>query len=222
MRKRKLDPKIIRIGDVVCIDNPEMFIRCGYPLSLDDACKEVEEKFGRVIEDLIHSVQCLDEFVPADEKGVYQDGSMWPTCVKIPSLDRNKQYSDLVKTLTYYRLVGKNFGGNERKIFTQLEEGLRGRKASVVGIEFVKTGIRHPASGGYDYYSGGYEYEPPYLENEKTHKILDLHVNVSDTNEWCAFLDLNRIEVVNVTKIHSKEEVESVCGIIDALEVSVK
>jgi len=72
-RKRKLDPKIIRVDDYVRIDNPEMFVRCGYPLSLNDMCKEVEDIFGKVIEDLIYSVRNLDKFMQRDENGKYVD-----------------------------------------------------------------------------------------------------------------------------------------------------
>ena len=42
-KTKKLDPKIIRRGDIVRIKNPEMFIRCGYPLSFPDVCEEVSE-----------------------------------------------------------------------------------------------------------------------------------------------------------------------------------
>ena len=38
---KKINPKIIRIGDTVKIVKPNIFIRCGYPLSKNEAKKEI-------------------------------------------------------------------------------------------------------------------------------------------------------------------------------------
>ena len=53
---RKLNPNIIRIGDRVKIINPIFVTRCGYPLGIDDMIKEVCERFGKDIKDLMYSV----------------------------------------------------------------------------------------------------------------------------------------------------------------------
>ena len=43
----KKDPKIIRVGDKVRIVNPEMFVRCGYPMTKQDAREEVFSRFSQ-------------------------------------------------------------------------------------------------------------------------------------------------------------------------------
>jgi len=213
MRKRKLDPNIIRIDDIVRIDNPEMFIRCGYPLCLDDMYGEIEEKFGRVIEDLVHSIEFGDEFVQRDDKGRWPDGTY-------KKIGISNSSGRIYQELAYCRLMGKKFGGNERKIFTKNEEELKGKRAKVVDVKIVKTGNRISGSGGYDSYNGEYDYEPAYLADQKTHKILQLDIidNSFMSGNWGMGFESNNIEAIHVTKIYDKSDVERVCGMIDILD----
>ena len=71
MRKRKLDPKIIRNGDRVRIVTPEIFVRCGYPLCKADLREDIAKNYGKIIEDLIYSVEKGDKLLTRDEKGLY-------------------------------------------------------------------------------------------------------------------------------------------------------
>ena len=56
---RKKDPNIIRVGDIVNIVNPRIFIRCGYNLTKDDLRPEIDEKYGKQIHAFIKSIPIL-------------------------------------------------------------------------------------------------------------------------------------------------------------------
>jgi len=175
-RKRKLDPKIIRVGDTIKILDPQLFIRCGYPLCLRDMKSEVEKSFENIIEDLIYSVGRGNQFMQRNDKGLYLDQSK----VKNSSFGSSRQsghsreYYKILRELASVRIKVKNFGGNDRKIYTEKYEMSKDKEALVAKIKFVKTGLRVSGSSSYDNYSGHNEYDPPYLEGEKTHKILEL------------------------------------------------
>src|ERR1035437_6191904 len=53
-KKRKLDPKIIRIGDKIKIINPEIITRVGYPMSFNDAIEDVEKIYRNEIIDFLN------------------------------------------------------------------------------------------------------------------------------------------------------------------------
>lgn len=61
-----------------------------------------------------------------------------------------------------------------RKKFEEEVPELKDKVFRIEKIRFRKIGHLVPASGGLDYYSGGYEYEPGYLQDEKTIKVLGL------------------------------------------------
>ena len=119
-----------------------------------------------------------------------------------PSTDSTADY--IIDKLAYEYLISHKFGGNERKIYTFTDKRLKGKKAKVDSIKYVKTGIRVPASGGHDYY-GEYDYEPAHLSEEKTCKILTLSLRYEQDNIG-AFTEWIRIEVANVKKIMSRED----------------
>lgn len=164
--KRKLDPSVIRVGDIVKVLKPILFIRCGYPMSLQDARKEVEEIYSGKIKSLIRSVQ-TGENPTVEEK---------PTIRNLNYVDKWKgdcSFKDIVNVLAYLRLRYKNFGGNERKIYESEHKDVEGRTFRVDKIFYRKTGIYMRGYSGYDY-NGEWDYCPSYLEKEKTHKILCL------------------------------------------------
>ena len=99
----------------------------------------------------------------------------------------------------------EGFGGNERKIYTE-EVGIHdGVKADVVDIHYVKTGTYVRGFGSsYDEWTGEYDYDPSYLTDQKTHKILTLnYIGNIFVKE-----DADRIEDINVVKIHKEAEVK--------------
>lgn len=192
-KKKKLNPKIIRIGDTVKIINPEIVIRVGYPMSIEDAKKEIKE--------LYH-----DEIVLFLDKTIYkqsdQRDSKYKTIFRITNYDELKIYNKIVSAMAYIHLQSKGFGGKEKKIHSEIRQDLLGITSKVRQIFIRKTGTYFPSSGGYNSYDGEYDYEPGGLANEKTHKILQLShwVNNEMVQMWSEE-NYIKIEACNVEKI---------------------
>jgi hypothetical protein len=55
-KKKKLDPKIIRVGDTVKVINPLIFERCGYPLGLTDGYK-ILEGYRKELDQFLYSIE---------------------------------------------------------------------------------------------------------------------------------------------------------------------
>jgi len=209
---KKLDPKIIRVGDYVKIVNPDMFIRCGYPLSKMDMVKEVEEHFSKIIEDLAYSVAKGDVFVQRDDKGLYpgqKDNFIITPLSELRSRGVNRE---IIEALAVKRLFARDFGGNVRSIHTKRRSEFQGAFSKVVGIKFVKTGTRVSGfSSRSSYYDSEIEYSPPYLEHEKTHKILRVWVGNKfqdsnwDASCWSGHRGEAFIEATNVEKMYEKD-----------------
>jgi hypothetical protein len=148
---KKLNPKIIRIGDKVRILEPNLFVRCGYPLCLDDMRKIVVRDHSGNIENLLKLVGEVSSITFLEDND-----------------NPSREFDKIRDVLAYILLKKKHFGGTRRSIHTEVNEKLRGKIVEVIDIFFVKTGTYSPDS----YYSWDGEYEPPYLANEETHKIL--------------------------------------------------
>ena len=152
----RIRTKGIKALDRVRIVNPDFFVRRGYPLSFEDVRKETEEKYARKIVEFMAGIG-----MSAAEPDV---GGMYDS--------KGKPFSEIVRALTYCEIKSKGFGGCTRSIHTERKEEHKGVETSVMGVRFVKTGeyMRGGIHGTWE----GYEYEPPYLANEKTHRILSL------------------------------------------------
>ena len=170
---------IIRVGDKVKIIKPEFFVRCGYPLCLQDACDIVKETYKEKICDFIQNI------------GI--------TTTKLFSTIENDNdflntFDKIVKALAYDYVRANKFGGAERTIHTITEEVFQNKFMIVKEIQLVKTGIYIGT------YSFGYEgeFDPPYLSDQKTHKILTL-----DTPQYHYQISYNgfKIEDINVEKV---------------------
>jgi len=158
---------IIRVGDRVRVIEPLTYVRCGYPLSLFGAFKEVEQIYKEDVLRLIRKV-FNNGVDPKEENPVRFKLLMMQEI----DLTASKQYKEIMRGVAYAYLKQKGFGGRERRIITADKPHLKGAILEVVDSFIVKTG---------NYYSGGWssgtwdsqpEYEPPELGNEKTHKIL--------------------------------------------------
>lgn len=98
-----------------------------------------------------------------------------------------------------YELCRKaGWGGRERKIYAHDLPEFAGRECVADGVRFVKTGM-YTLGGG-----GGIDgdYEPPYLSNETTHRIVATsligNVRPDDETWWPRELE---IEAANVELI---------------------
>lgn len=152
MRKNKKSP-IFRKGDRVIIKNPEFFIRCGYPLCLKDKLIEIENsKFhqDKIIE-LIRYFELYDNSFNQDF------GVEYP----------------IKKALALGLLRKDKFGGNERKIYTKQIPELKDKVFHAFGKRVVNTGIRIAGSTRSNW-DGDPDYNPPYLDKQKSHVILEI------------------------------------------------
>jgi len=191
--KRKLDPKIIRVGDTVKIVNPQLFVRCGYPLSIEDMEEEVKELFMGDIDDLVNSMG-FDVFTEAPRRIDFD----------YSRLNKGKVYRKIIRELAYIRLRRKNFGGNERKVFTEPYDEYKDLEAEVTGIKICKSGTYNQGyGGGCDYWTGQSDYEPAYLSPCKTHKILTLDRYQNDIIS--SYTNHIRIEAKYVEKIMEEQ-----------------
>lgn len=181
-KKKKLNPKIIRVDDKVRIINPEIVTRIGYPMSIHDAIKEVKKLYCNDIIELLN-------------KTIYKKTTLFPDM--IVNDHNSKPYNKIISALAYEYLKSKQFGGKERKIFSEYRQDLFGITTTVRKIFIRKTGIYFPPNGGYDYWTNEYDYEPGGLDKEKTHKILELE-------HWQNYPSYIQIEACNVEKIYEE------------------
>lgn len=165
---KKLNPNIIRVEDKVKILNPEIFIRCGYPLTPADLYEEVAKQYGEKINAFVREtlgfppkqISTTEEEIDYD---FYYD-----------SREAGTLENKILEAFCYYSVKMKGFGGKERKIYTETSKSYQDKIGIVEKIKFHKTGIYTPGRGpGYSAYEPD-DYDPPYLSNEKTHKILKL------------------------------------------------
>ena len=164
MSKRK---NIIRVGDNVKIVNPEIVIRWGYPLTkqiVKDTIITQEQK------DSIYTMMTKFGYVPVPQ---LFDGS---------NTEADYIYEKLLDTMAYHLISKHGFGGKDRRLFVENKESLRNKSGQVIERKVVKTGTYHTGGGGYDYW-GEYDYEPSYLENEKSHVLYRIFVYNSGYDE---------------------------------------
>jgi hypothetical protein len=188
----KLDPNIIREGDMVRVVIPEVLVRVGYPLCFEEAREQTEEKLAPAIAKLIDEIHY--HACNKTERGT----------PSIASLKDRRVYKRILNAAAYEFLRARRFGGVKRSIYTRTAPELEGEVFPVAGVKFRKTGDYYPPSGGYGTWYDDYDdYEPGGLGNEKTHKFVDI----------CTFSmrkmdgsDGTWIEVCHVEKIHDEEE----------------
>lgn len=108
-----------------------------------------------------------------------------------------RERKKLRDTLAGVLLRRKDYGGDVRSIHTSYHSAWWKAEATVERIRYAKTGVYMPANlpGYWDN-----EYDPPYLGDVKTHRILSLR---SFEHGW---LD---VEDCHVTFLRSKEEAEA-------------
>lgn len=174
---RKKDPKIIRRGDMVKIIKPEFFVRCGYPMDFKDAYEYVDRNHNDAIHRLINEI--------GDYKTGLSGKEFWfPTGV----------YRKVVRAFAYDYMKARKFGGNERKIYTKPVPAAGGKVFRVLGVRSVRTGIYTPGSPTRGYDAVDDDFQPPFLREEKAHKILEL-------NYHTMVEDFVSIEAANVEKV---------------------
>lgn len=150
---------IIRVNDIVEITNPEVFVRCGYPLTT------------QIIKDAFTDEQwaATDIFLKK-----HFDIAQYEPIPFLPDTMKDKGSLDNVMTaIAIQYMKEKKWGGTERKIYTVHNPELLGHSGTVINKRVVKTGNYESGGGGYGY-DGEYDYEPAYLSECKTHVILTI------------------------------------------------
>ena len=181
MSKRK---DVIRQYDRVKIINPQVFLRCGYPLTKQiikdtvitdeqkDLIKEMFKIFG------VHSYQLSDIFMNLD-------------------VNHSRYYEKVLDVMAEVVLGPKQGGGPDRSIYTENRPDLLNISGQVISKKIVKTGRYTSGHSSCNYYGGYDDYDPPYLENETSHVILKVCVG----NPSFIFGEEIEIEKCNVEKI---------------------
>lgn len=146
---------VYHVDNIVKIINPNVVVRVGYPLTKTQALEVVEKEYNDKIHAFMRNIGA-----EIDDIGYDFD----------PSL-----YHDLTKALASHWLKKRNYGGKERKLYTERDERLLRRNPwRVLSKRVVKTGTYN--SGGMvqsDWY-GESDYTPPHLSNEQSYVLLTL------------------------------------------------
>ena len=190
--------RIFKVGDTVKVINPQEFIRCGYPLSYQEAEEYIENNHTDKIFNIFKAIRGADQ--STDNYDVFAD------------YDRHqytKAYRRVVEGLALEYLEYKNYGGKIRSVHSKYNNELEKVIAKVTAVKVCQSGkyVSACQGGSYGLYEGEYEYSPPYLTEVKMHRIL--HCSVIPTNN-SSFIHLLyqsqfRIEDINVELV--KEEV---------------
>ena len=137
-------------GDWIIIEEPRLFIRCGYALTIENVDQEVRTLYQKELQPIKALLKIGGHNQP--------NGS--------------RQFDVIVRELCYFYIRNNKFGGPERKIYeSEPKEKYRNMCVQVEQIKTVVTGdyVRgsSPVFGTFQY-----EYDPPYLANQKRHTIL--------------------------------------------------
>ncbi len=158
-RKRKLDPSIIRIGDDVRIIIPECVERVGYPLTKKMIVESMTAEQKGMIEGMITKI--FD--IPT------------PQSLFLNNFTPDRKSEKLYYSIASFVLQRKGWGGRERRLHKKLvdEAQFKNKVFQVIDKKVVKTGD-HVSGHCYQDYFGEYDYDPAYLENEKTHVLYGI------------------------------------------------
>jgi hypothetical protein len=185
-RRRRLDPKIIRVGDIVRVVNPIFFDRCVYENNIKDVTEKVMSECRNEIEEFILRLAGILKSRP----------------IELGTLNYNLSAVAIYKVarvIAYEIVSKKKIDGAKKMLFIEEYPDYKGQLFMVGSIKQVQTGVYVSRYRKYRGFSDEIDdYEPAYLSEVKCHKILSLR----DTNgvNWWSGNEL-RIEATNVEKI---------------------
>jgi hypothetical protein len=82
----------------------------------------------------------------------------------------------IIDIIAYEMVRTKGFGGSERKLHITNLPSLSGKVGQIYERKVVKTGTYKQGGIHVDYWGGYDDYEPSYLEGEKTHVLFRVYV----------------------------------------------
>lgn len=144
----------IRVGDLVKIVDPQIFVRCGYPLCISDVAAKIEPA-------------AIIEFLSRSSAGTPEEISRIIT--HHPHHRLQRAYQEAARAGALAVMIANGFGGSERRIYTKEMPEMRGCIVRVEGKRRVVTGHRYSGCGP-GYY--GDEAEWPSLENQQHHTLI--------------------------------------------------
>lgn len=147
--------KIYRIGDKVKVTNPQVFVRVGYPLTLEKAFDRVAEVYDQQVTNFCREIEVnINPFLVSHET--------------------SKLYNEVMQAVASWYMRDQNFGGKERSIYTEFQKQLQNSGPWLITKKRrIKTGTYNSGSYNYDY-DGEPDYVPAYLSPEKSHVLLTL------------------------------------------------
>lgn len=160
---------LIKIGDKVKIINPQIFVRCGYPLCILDVVSKIEPSV-------------IIEFLSRAGAGTAEEVSRIIT--HYPHHRLQRAYKEAARAGALAMMIAHRFGGSERRIYTKEVPELKDCVVRVESKRRVVTGDRYSGCGP-GYY--GDEAEGPSLENQQHHVLISFYPNIP-WNGDCAFL----------------------------------
>lgn len=143
------DSNIIKVGDLVRILNPQIFVRCGYPLCIKDVAESLDNSIA------IDAIKRAISILPDKHLHI--------------SYRLERAVRDINRGLALAVMIHKGFGGSERKIYTREDLNFKDKIVKVESKRQVVTGVRYPGCGP-GYY--GDEAEGPSLENQQRHTLI--------------------------------------------------
>jgi hypothetical protein len=163
--------EVFRVHDKIQIISPNIFVRCGYPLTKELAIKNlVTFKEKQKIADLV---------------GVYlhndDQDNLEPIWDELSNGNKSSAYFDILDKFALLKMRQNNFGGSERKVYTEFKPEYLNATGTILSKKCVQSGIHH--SGGN--YCG--EWEPSYLANQKTHIILEVWLDCIKNNTYDSY-----------------------------------
>lgn len=181
---------VIRLYDRVRILNPQVFLRCGYPLTKQMIKDTMTKEQRDAIHELFKKFD-INTQVPEDVK----------SCLVFDySVLDDKAYQLVLDVMAGVLLRKQGWGGHQRTIYTEHNPRFFNATGTVHGKKVVKTGTYRSGGGSYDYYSGGYDYDPPYLDGEETHVILEIYTDFLGDYPGGYKLEIEKCHVEKISK----------------------
>ncbi len=173
---------VFKAGDKVRIINPEFMTRVGYSLTPQIVVDEIRNNPDQI--------KLIRDFLNTFGLGAGPSEFLLNT-------NEADWYDDIIYRLAYRTVKKRGFGGSERKIFVERKEECLNQIFRVFTKKVVRTGVYQSGSGGYDYW-GEYDYCPAYLENVKSHVLLEVYPDDNCLKiEGCGvFIEEKNVELV--------------------------
>lgn len=213
MKLKRNDPRNIQKGDQIRILVPKVITYVGYENNKNNVYKDVMKVLSLKSGEVNPVDKCMVNMFDLDEK-------VLPCAIIFKEIEEKIQKELGITVRTYrknvlskiasaiaYEIVGQKMAtaNQERKKFEETEQILLGRTCEVIRTKYQKIGTRVPSySCGDSNY--GDDYEPGYLEDERTLKTVFISKYLKHgQSPWWSKKEVKRyecqIDTVHVEKV---------------------